>query len=256
MPLKTDPNQGAINPKAIHSRPNSVPSPQSGFGPTFIETLRGAGFALEETHQYAAGQTIFKQGDACHGVMFVLDGTIAIHRAMTASASSLLSLREPGQALGYEGVLAPAHNMTSAIALSDCRICHIETGRFSELLDTHPALNRSLIGHLGLELNAANEARVHTVHLQVLPRLAHLLLGLRDRHGTVDTAGNIVITIPMSRRDMASAIGTRPESLSRAIRELKENGTAQFSGKRVVIADLDDLLDASENQKTTDEAPE
>jgi CRP/FNR family transcriptional regulator len=123
-------------------------------------------------------------------------------------------------------------------------------------LDTHPALNRSLINHLGLELNAANEARVHTVHLQVLPRLAHLLLGLRDRHGTVDTAGNIVITIPMSRRDMASAIGTRPESLSRAIRELNESGTAQFSGKRVVIADLDDLLDASENQKPADQAPE
>jgi CRP-like cAMP-binding protein len=65
-----------------------------------------------------------------------------------------------------------------------------------------------------------------------------------------------VITIPMSRRNMASAIGTRPESLSRAIRQLKESGTTQFSGKHVVIADLDDLLDASENQKSTAEAPE
>jgi len=68
--------------------------------------------------------------------------------------------------------------------------------------------------------------------------------------------GNIVNTIPMSRRDMASAIGTRPESLSRAIRELNKGGTAQFSEKRVVIADRDDLLDASENRIPTGEAPE
>jgi CRP/FNR family transcriptional regulator len=215
-----------------------------------------SGFNLEETHRFVAGQTIFRQGDHCGGIMFVLDGTIAIHQAMTPNASSLLALRETGQTLGYDSAINPAKSMTTAVALSDCRICHIGTESFGELLASDQALTRTLINHLGQELNDAYEARVRGVHLQVLARLAHLLLDLRDRHGSVDTTGNIVITIPMSRRDMASAIGSRPESLSRAIRELEKNGTAMFSGKRVVIADLDDLLDVRESQMSADPVPE
>ena len=45
---------------------------------------------------------------------------------------------------------------------------------------------------------------------------------------------------------MASAIGTRPESLSRAIRALQDSGTATFRGKLVTVSDLDDLLDEAE----------
>jgi len=52
--------------------------------------------------------------------------------------------------------------------------------------------------------------------------------------------------LPLSRRDMASAIGTRPESLSRAIRALENAQVASFHGKRVVVHDLDDLLDEVE----------
>ena len=62
----------------------------------------------------------------------------------------------------------------------------------------------------------------------------------------MDDAGNLRIKLPMSRRDMASAIGTRPESLSRAIRAMELSGTATFKGKNVTVQDLDDLLDEVE----------
>ncbi len=250
---KTRTESPDIATKVDHS---SATGPMSQTGAELSAKILDSGFTLEETHRFIAGQTIFRQGERRGGIMFVLDGTIAIHHALTPSASSLLGLRETGQTLGYDSAINPAKSMTTAVALSDCRICHIGAEPFGELLASHPALTRTLISHLGRELNGAYEARVRGSHLQVLPRLAHFLLDLRDRHGAVDTTGNIVITIPMSRRDMASAIGTRPESLSRAIRELEKNGTALFSGKRVLITDLDDLLDVSENQKSADPAPE
>ena len=109
-----------------------------------------------------------------------------------------------------------------------------------------PELIRKMLGRLAFDLQASDEARVNVVHLQVRARLAALLLALRDRHGSVDELGNLLIKLPLSRRDMASAIGTRPESLSRAIRALENDKVASFRGKNVLVQDLDDLLDEVE----------
>jgi CRP-like cAMP-binding protein len=62
----------------------------------------------------------------------------------------------------------------------------------------------------------------------------------------VDDNGNLILKLPLTRRERASTIGTRPKSLSRAIRALERAGSATFKGKRVVIKDRDDLLDEAE----------
>ena len=232
---------------APHSGETDSANRLKTYGSLFGDLIGENAFTIKETHTFNPGQTIYHQGEPCDTVMFLLDGTVALHHAMTPDASSLLGLREPGQLLGLDGVIESHAHQTSAIALSTCRICCIGIEFFNARLDSQPELSRSILKHMGKDLHDATEARVQGVHLHVMARLAHLLLRLRDRHGKGDKHGKIVITIPMSRQDMASAIGTRPESLSRAIRELEKKGVAQFSGKRVVIHDLDDLLDASEN---------
>jgi CRP-like cAMP-binding protein len=63
----------------------------------------------------------------------------------------------------------------------------------------------------------------------------------------VDEDGNIVIIPPLSRQDMAAIIGARADSLSRAIRALQEDGVADFGRRRIVVHDLDDLLDQIDN---------
>jgi len=232
---------------APHSGETDSANRLKTYGSLFGDLIGENAFTIKETHTFNPGQTIYQQGEPCDTVMFLLDGTVALHHAMTPDASSLLGLREPGQLLGLDGVIESHTHKTSAVALSTCRICCIGIELFNARLDSRPELIRTILKHMGKDLHDATEARVQGVHLHVMARLAHLLLRLRDRHGKGDKHGNIVITIPMSRRDMASAIGTRPESLSRAIRELEKNGVAQFSGKQVIINDLDDLLDASEN---------
>jgi CRP-like cAMP-binding protein len=42
---------------------------------------------------------------------------------------------------------------------------------------------------------------------------------------------------------MAAVIGARPESLSRAIRALQDDGVVVFDRRRIIIEDLDNLLD-------------
>jgi len=51
----------------------------------------------------------------------------------------------------------------------------------------------------------------------------------------------------MEKKDIASYLGTTPETISRKFGELEDEGLIQhLSGKRIKIQDLDDLLLYSE----------
>jgi CRP/FNR family transcriptional regulator len=54
---------------------------------------------------------------------------------------------------------------------------------------------------------------------------------------------NYEITLPMSKKDLASYLGTTPETISRKLFEFEELGyIKQISNKKIQILDLDSLL--------------
>lgn len=202
---------------------------------------------LEKQAQlYDAGQSIFVQGQPSLGVYFILDGTVGIRRSDALGNSTLLRLVEAGQTIGHEAYFRGTSHSDSATTLTPCRIYFVEKSIMDEIKASSPALAEQFLQRMAMDMQGADLSRVEFIHLQVRARLAQLLLTLRKHHGTVDDSGNLRIKLPLSRRDMASAIGTRPESLSRAIRALEKSGTATFKGKHVIVRDLDDLLDEVE----------
>ena len=51
------------------------------------------------------------------------------------------------------------------------------------------------------------------------------------------------VTLPMSKKDLASYLGTTPETISRKLRSLEDEGyIKQKSGRKIEILDLDGLL--------------
>jgi CRP/FNR family transcriptional regulator len=207
-----------------------------------LAILQGSG----STESISSGQTVFSQGEPVTSIVCLIEGTVAVHRSHGKEHSTLLRLLDSGGTLGLDSVFGSGIHSNSAVALTDCSICRISPNDLCGLMSKSPELIRKMLGRLAFDLQASDEARVNVVHLQVRARLAALLLALRDRHGSVDESGNLLIKLPLSRRDMASAIGTRPESLSRAIRALENDNVASFRGKRVLVQDLDDLLDEVE----------
>ena len=200
----------------------------------------------KHAHMYDAGESIFVQGHPSLGVYFILEGTVGIRRSDDLGNSTLLRLVEAGQTIGHEAYFRGTSHSDSATALTSCRIYFVEKNVMDEIKASSPALAEQFLQRMASDMQGADLSRVEFIHLQVRARLAQLLLTLRKHHGTVDDSGNLRIKLPMSRRDMASAIGTRPESLSRAIRALEKSGAATFKGKHVVVQDLDDLLDEVE----------
>ncbi len=195
---------------------------------------------------YHPGQVIFYQGNACLGVYCIESGTIALRKNDGRGISALVRLIHAGDSLGYRTFFGGGHYAASAEALTESRICFIDKECVRKLIERNPLTAFRFLNCLARNLEAAEEARLNFMSLSVRARLAHLLLSLKDRFGSINEKSELVIELPMSRRDAADIVGTRPETIARTIRWMEENGVARFHGRKVRISDLDALMDVLE----------
>ena len=200
------------------------------------------------TQSYQAGQVAFNQGDAVSGVYCVVAGTVALRRTDTQGNTMLVRLCHPGDSIGYRDFFANSDFTVSAEVLSEATLCHIPRSAFEKMLSTSPTLSSELTRRLAVDGDRAEESLLQANVLSVRTRVAHLLLALKDRYGVVTDDGTLRITLPLSRQDMADLLGSRPETIARVINALETDDVARFSGRNVIIPDLDPLLDEIEPQ--------
>ena len=192
---------------------------------------------------YHAGETIFSEGEPSHGIYCITSGTVAIRKIDAGGNAVLVQLAYPGDTLGYRGLLLGENRRSSAEALGPSKVCFIDRGVVRALLERNPALGLQFLRRVANDLDDAHAKLVQNATFSNRTKFVHLLSVLMNRHGRTTTDGSRVMQLPLSRRDMASMIGARHETLSRIISRLEEDGIARFSGRTVHVVQPNSLLD-------------
>lgn len=198
------------------------------------------------TSRYEPGQELFRQGDPCAGVYIIERGTVAERRDDAQGNSAVIRLRHAGESLGYRDYFSGDACSNSAVAVADCTICFIPRQAVQALLNRNPALGLRFITRLAADLKSTEDTILHNTALSMRKRLVHLLLSLKDHYGEMTDDGVLRLELPLARQEIASLLGSRPETIARTIHALEEDGTAVFAGRAVLISDLDKLLDELE----------
>ena len=191
--------------------------------------------------EYGSGEVVFAQGERNDGVYCVSGGTVGIRRLDSNGNSLLLELAYPGDTIGYRSFLIDSEHKTSAEALGPSVVCHIDRATVTALLAANPAIGLRFLKRSIGELEHAHDAMFRQATLSNRHKLVHLLLVLVGRHGRRQANGSQSLDLPVSRRDLASMIGARHETLSRIIGRLETDGIAHFSGRQVVIPSVETL---------------
>ena len=200
--------------------------------------------AAGQSHRhYRSGEQLYHMGQPGRGVYCVCSGAVAIRRLDPEGNSVLLQLAYPGDTLGYEAVLTGENHRANAEALGPSSVCHIKQENVRQLLDHNAQLGIQFLRRTQANLNDAQDKLVNHATLSNRAKLVHCLLVLMDRYGKNQADGTRLIDLPISRRDLASMVGTRHETLSRIIGRLEKDGVAFFSGRSVAIPQLDALVD-------------
>ncbi len=104
-----------------------------------------------------------------------------------------------------------------------------------DLLSRHPELGLKFLHQAARNMREANDIYLRIATSSVRLRLIHFLSKFSETHGSRGEE-ELVINIPINRKNIATMIGVRPESLSRTIHQMKNEGIAEFGNKSVRIS--------------------
>ena len=192
---------------------------------------------------YTTGQMIFVESDPCKGLYLVEQGLVAVRKIDDEGQSAIVRLAYQGDTLGYRPFLAKENHRASAEVIETANICFIDAQTMRGLLISNPRLGISFMEHTAQALGEAEERLFQIAALSVRTRIIHLLVLLRDRYGTTTSDGTLFVELPMTRRDLAEMIGARPESVSRALRDIQDEGLLNLSGRTVRVNQVERLID-------------
>ena len=192
------------------------------------------------SRQVKKGEIIFSQGDAGNGFYIVADGVVKVFTVSVEGKEQILHILGDGEPFGEVAVFTrrpfPAHTG----ALTDCRLWYFPRAAFVGLVESLPSLSLNMIALLCIRLHQF-AAQVESLSLKAVPsRLAAYLVYLAEEQKTKDR-----VWLKISKGQLASLLGTIPETLSRVLARLSDQGIIVVDGKSIRLTDIDALRDLS-----------
>ena len=192
---------------------------------------------------YKKGQTLFVQGNPPFGLFCISSGNIKLSKIGPTGKESIVKIASKGEIIGHRSLFTGCQLSATATALEDTVVCFIDKKYIIKLVQDNPMVASKVIQQMAKSLGAAQDRVASLAQKSVRERLAELLLLLKQSHGIDLGKGRTKLDIKMTREEMASLIGTAPETLIRLISELREEGILDQEGKVIFICQEDQLME-------------
>jgi len=209
-----------------------------GLPPEQIEDL-----AMIVTDQvFRKGETIFSEGEEGNGFYVVITGRVKIFKLSSEGKEQILHFFGPGEPFGEVPVFAGQHFPANAEAMEQSRVFFFPRRSFVGLIKKNPSLALNMLAILSKRLRRFT-ALVDDLSLKEVPgRLAAYLLYLSDQNkGATD------LELTITKAQLASLLGTIPETLSRILAKLGSQGLIETDGRRIRILKKEALQDLAES---------
>jgi CRP/FNR family transcriptional regulator len=198
--------------------------------------------ALEK--QYNKGQTIFSEGDETKGMFVVVDGRIKIYKVSSEGKEQILHIIDAGQSFGEVTIFTGQQMPANAQTLVNSRLLLFPRSAFVDLVTANPSLALNLLAIMSKKLRQF-AIQIENLSLKEIPaRLASYLTYLAEEQGSEDA-----VTLPVSKGQLASLLGTIPETLSRIFAKLSGQKLIRVEGPKITLLDLQGIQDLAEYGK-------
>lgn len=201
---------------------------------------RSALLALGRALDFTPRTVLVRQYEPSAHVLFLVHGWTKVTASAANGYEALLALRGPGDIVGESAALTGRPRSATVTALEPVRAVAMERDRFKDFLNRSPAVSFALLGLATDRTRAADRRRLEFASMSVRERFAVLLLDLTRTHGS-RTAEGIELSIPLSKQELAGAVGASREMVQRLLKELRDKG-AVATGRRTMLIMRPDIL--------------
>lgn len=178
--------------------------------------------------RYPRGTTLFDEGEYADKLHILLSGTVEIFSTCRGREWGVF-LMNSGDVLMPVAVLYSEPYLSSARTVTSARVLLLDAervrARAAASAEFAIRLGRSVAAQLRMSMRQVLELKCRNA----AQRLGSFLLKLSDREG-------IAAELPMPKRNLAARIGMTPETLSRTLQVLADNGLV-VRGRQIIVRD-------------------
>ena len=187
---------------------------------------------------YKRGEAIFWEGDPGTGFYVVVGGKVKVYKTSSEGKEQILHIYGPGHPIGEVPVFSGSHFPANAMAIEKSRLLFFPRKDFVDLIAEHPSLALNMLAILSVRLRQFT-VQVENLSLKEVPaRLASYLIYLTEEQGNVDA-----VELPISKGQLASLLGTIPETLSRIFNKMTLHNLITVQGSKITLVDREGISD-------------
>lgn len=186
--------------------------------------------ATAEVHRLGKGDVLFQQGEKARRFFLVRSGQIKLYRLSPAGQEKVVDIMGPGRSFAeavmfMQGGAYPVY----AEALGDAEVISVDNEAFRETLrhsfDTCSRMMAAMSAHLHELVSEVEGLCLHNATFRVVSYL------LQD----AQTAQAVHLDLP--KHVLAGRLSIKPETLSRILANLREEGLIEVRGQEIVLLD-------------------
>jgi len=200
--------------------------------PEMAELLVGA----SAPRNYEKGTTLFLQGEPAAAFFIILEGWVKIYRTTLDGLEVVLHVFRSGETFAEPAMFLGGRYPASAEIVAPARLLKVEGAVFRARIQERPELALSMLASASYHLKYLVE-QIEQIKVRSAPqRIADFLVQMAEIR-----KGRAVVEFPFEKTLLATRLGMKPESFSRALAKLRSHGVS-VDREIVTIADVGELL--------------
>jgi CRP/FNR family transcriptional regulator len=204
----------------------------------FFGTLSPAAMEEFESIQFAASYpgaaTLFGENEASKGIYLVLSGQVKLSVTSSAGKSLILKIAKPGDILGLSASIGNTPYEATAETLHLSRVAFIRRSDLMNFVSKYPEVYQIVVRQLNQQYhNACEQLRTVGLSAGAHEKIARLILHWSS-DGKTTQAGR-QITVPLTHEQIAECVGSSRETVSRTLRDFKDQHLILLRGATMII---------------------
>jgi len=186
--------------------------------------------AVDHVGPYHAGDVIFRAGDPFDSIAAVRAGMVKTFLDDSQGNEQVLGFSLPGEVIGLNaihGARYPCH----AVALDTVHLCRISFPKMSQLAGRMPGLQAKLFSLLSAEIGKVG---LLAANHRTGARMAAFLLDMSERYARRGFSA-VRFNLTMNRMEIANYLRMAPETASRVLRRLSDDGVIAVKQREILL---------------------
>ena len=190
---------------------------------------------------FKKGDFIFHEGADGNGFYVVVDGMVKIFKVSSEGKEQTLHIFGPGEPFGEVPVFSGQSFPANSEALVRSHLLFFPRIAIVELIAANPSLALNMLAVLSMRLRQFT-VQIENLSLKEVPaRLAGYLIYLAEEQKAGDS-----VTLNISKGQLASLLGTIPETLSRIFAKMNSRNLIRVKDRNISLLDLNGLQKLAE----------